>query len=157
MTSDGFRESAASSESNQPEAANLTYLCLYALQTSGGERRIASATARACMCIARWVAPTRSTIRIFGARRHSASARAVFEAARRLKNAQPILIEADAKIAVVHTATSSTELELRSISWLQGSIFQTTDPEVSHLYARSSPNDREPLRVDRRCASPSRW
>jgi amidophosphoribosyltransferase len=128
-----------------PEAANLTYLGLYALQhrgqesvgiaTSDGERLqihkalgyVADAFDEATF------AKLRGTSAVGHVRYSTAGDSG-------LKNAQPILIDcAHGEIAICHNGNLVNAQELRADLVGQGSIFQTTsDTEVLlHLYARS--------------------
>ncbi len=128
-----------------PEAANLTYLGLYALQhrgqesagisTSDGERlrthkamgHVAEAFNEATL------APLTGTSAI-GHVRYSTAGESG------LKNAQPIQIDCThGEIAIGHNGNLVNAEELRHALVEQGSIFQTTsDTEVLlHLYARS--------------------
>jgi amidophosphoribosyltransferase len=127
------------------EAANLTYLGLYALQhrgqesvglaTSDGDRiRIHKADGYVAdsfdeSTFARLVGPN-----AVGHVRYSTSGETG------LKNAQPILIDcAHGEIAIAHNGNLVNAQELRDQLVGEGSIFQTTsDTEVLlHLYARS--------------------
>src|SRR5690348_16954996 len=128
-----------------PEAANLTYLGLYALQhrgqesvgiaTSDGERlqlhkgmgHVADNFDEATF------ARLRGTSAV-GHVRYSTAGESG------LKNAQPILIDcAHGEIAIAHNGNLVNAQELRDALVASGSIFQTTsDTEVLlHLYARS--------------------
>jgi amidophosphoribosyltransferase len=128
-----------------PEAANLTYLGLYALQhrgqesvgiaTSDGDRLhvhkavgyVADSFDEATF--ARLVGPS-----AIGHVRYSTAGESG------LKNAQPILIDcAHGEIAIAHNGNLVNARELRDALVGEGAIFQTTsDTEVLlHLYARS--------------------
>src|ERR1700674_3168880 len=128
-----------------PEAANLAYLGLYALQhrgqesvgiaTSDGERlQIHKATG--------YVADNFDEATFARLRGTSAIGHVRYSTAGEsgLKNAQPILIDcAHGEIAICHNGNLVNAQELRSDLVAEGSIFQTTsDTEVLlHLYARS--------------------
>jgi amidophosphoribosyltransferase len=128
-----------------PEAANLTYLGLYALQhrgqesagiaTSDGERmrfsRAMGHVAEAFDESALEMLPGHLAI---GHTRYSTAGES------RLQNAQPFLIDcAHGQIAVAHNGNLVNARELREDLVRDGSIFQTgSDTEVIlHLYARS--------------------
>ena len=127
------------------EAANLTYLGLYALQHRGQESvGIASSDGarlqahRAMGYVAD--AFNQPTIERLGGMSAVGHVRYSTAGDSGLKNAQPILIDcAHGEIAVCHNGNLVNAQELRE--WLvgEGSIFQTTsDTEVLlHLYARS--------------------
>src|SRR5688572_4032678 len=128
-----------------PEAANLTYLGLYALQhrgqeavgiaTSDGERlRIHKGMGH--------VADNFDEATFARLRGTSAVGHVRYSTAGEsgLKNAQPILIDcAHGEIAICHNGNLVNAQELRDDLVREGSIFQTTsDTEVLlHLYARS--------------------
>ena len=136
------------------EAANLTYLGLYALQhrgqesagiaTSDGERLIAHKTMG-------HVADGFDESTFERLRGQNAIGHVRYSTAGEsgLKNAQPILIEcAHGEIAICHNGNLVNARELRDALVAQGSIFQTTsDTEVLlHLYARSkAPTPEEAL------------
>ena len=128
-----------------PEAANLTYLGLYALQhrgqesagivTADGTRMLASRAmghvADAFDAAALTALPGHIAI---GHTRYSTAGES------RLANAQPFLIDcAHGQIAVAHNGNIVNARELRDELVRGGSIFQTSsDTEVLlHLYARS--------------------
>ncbi|MCC7416306.1 MAG: amidophosphoribosyltransferase [Acidobacteria bacterium] len=128
-----------------PEAANLTYLGLYALQHRGQESAGIAASDDARIRISRdmgYVAdifdgdalaslPGRIAI---GHVRYSTAGES------KLLNAQPILIDcAHGQIAVCHNGNIVNAREIRDDLVRQGSIFQSSsDTEVIlHLYARS--------------------
>ena len=137
-----------------PEAANLTYLGLYALQhrgqesagivTADGERMLASRAmghvADAFDEAALEALPGHLAI---GHTRYSTAG------ASQLYNAQPFLIDcAHGQIAVAHNGNLVNAAELREELVRDGSIFQTSsDTEVLlHLYARSkAPSVEEAL------------
>jgi amidophosphoribosyltransferase len=128
-----------------PEAANLAYLGLYALQhrgqesvgiaTSDGERlQIHKGTG--------YVADNFDEATFARLRGTSAAGHVRYSTAGEsgLKNAQPILIDcAHGEIAICHNGNLVNAQELRADLVREGSIFQTTsDTEVIlHLYARS--------------------
>ncbi len=128
-----------------PEAANLTYLGLYALQHRGQESAGIAASDGQQVRVSRemgYVAdafdgqvlsqlPGRSAI---GHVRYSTAGES------RLSNAQPILIDCNhGQIAICHNGNIVNARELREELVRQGSIFQSgSDTEVIlHLYARS--------------------
>jgi amidophosphoribosyltransferase len=128
-----------------PEAANMTYLGLYALQHRGQESAGIAASDGEQVRVSRamgYVAdvfdgdtlahlPGRTSI---GHVRYSTAGES------KLSNAQPILIEcAHGQIAICHNGNLVNAGELRDELVKQGSIFQSSsDTEVVlHLYARS--------------------
>src|SRR5881296_474148 len=128
-----------------PEAANMTYLGLYALQHRGQESAGIAASNDEQVRISRamgYVADTfdgpaltqlPGSIAI-GHVRYSTAGES------KLLNAQPILIDcAHGQIAICHNGNLVNARELRDELVRQGSIFQSsTDTEVVlHLYARS--------------------
>jgi amidophosphoribosyltransferase len=128
-----------------PEAANMTYLGLYALQHRGQESAGIAASDGEQVRVSRamgYVADTidgetlaalPGTIAI-GHVRYSTAGES------QLANAQPILIDcAHGQIAIGHNGNLVNASELREHLVRQGSIFQSsTDTEVVlHLYARS--------------------
>src|SRR5215831_4051814 len=128
-----------------PEAANLTYLGLYALQhrgqesvgiaTSDGERlQIHKGTG--------YVADNFDEATFARLRGRNAVGHVRYSTAGEtgLKNAQPILIDCShGEIAICHNGNLVNAQELRESLVAEGSIFQTTsDTEVLlHLYAKS--------------------
>jgi len=127
------------------EAANLTYLGLYALQHRGQESVGISTSDGARLQIHKamgYVADSfdeASFARLAGT---SAIGHVRYSTAGEsgLKNAQPILIDcAHGEIAIGHNGNLVNAQELRDMLVREGSIFQTTsDTEVLlHLYARS--------------------
>ena len=139
-----------------PEAANLTYLGLYALQhrgqesagivTADGERMRASRAmghvADAFDESALEALPGHLAI---GHTRYSTAGES------RLSNAQPFLIDcAHGQIAVAHNGNLVNARELRDDLVRAGAIFQTSsDTEVLlHLYARSRASSIEDALVD---------
>jgi len=128
-----------------PEAANMTYLGLYALQHRGQESAGIAASDLEQVRMSRemgYVAdifrgdvlsPLKGPIAI-GHVRYSTAGES------RLSNAQPILIDcAHGQIAICHNGNLVNARELRDELVHQGSIFQSnSDTEVIlHLYARS--------------------
>ncbi|MEO8076800.1 MAG: amidophosphoribosyltransferase [Acidobacteriota bacterium] len=137
-----------------PEAANLTYLGLYALQhrgqesagivTADGERMLASRAMG-------HVADAFDEAALTGLPGHLAIGHTRYSTSgeSRLYNAQPFLIDcAHGQIAVAHNGNLVNASELRDELVRAGSIFQTSsDTEVLlHLYARSkAPSVEEAL------------
>ena len=128
-----------------PEAANMTYLGLYALQHRGQESAGIAASDRGQVRISRamgYVADTFDGQTLaqlpgplaIGHVRYSTAGES------KLSNAQPILIDcAHGQIALCHNGNLVNARELRDELVQQGSIFQSSsDTEVIlHLYARS--------------------
>src|SRR2546425_5790930 len=128
-----------------PEAANMTYLGLYALQHRGQESAGIAASDADQVRVSRamgYVADTFDSAALaelpgslaIGHVRYSTAG------ASRLANAQPILIDCThGQIAVCHNGNLVNARELRDDLVRQGSIFQSSsDTEVIlHLYARS--------------------
>src|SRR6476660_1276887 len=128
-----------------PEAANLTYLGLYALQhrgqesagivTADGERmRLSRAMGHVADAFDERALEALPGHLAIGHTRYSTAGES------RLQNAQPILIDcAHGQIAVAHNGNLVNARELRDQLVRDGSIFQTSsDTEVIlHLYARS--------------------
>src|SRR5947199_519660 len=128
-----------------PEAANMTYLGLYALQHRGQESAGIAASDGDQVRVSRamgYVADTFDSAALahlpgqvaIGHVRYSTAGES------RLSNAQPILIDcAHGQIAICHNGNLVNALELRDELVRQGSIFQSSsDTEVIlHLYARS--------------------
>jgi len=132
-----------------PEAANMTYLGLYALQHRGQESAGIAASDGTKVRISRamgYVADTFDAAELsnlpgtlaLGHVRYSTAGES------KLSNAQPILIDcAHGQIALCHNGNLVNARELRDELVQQGSIFQSnSDTEVIlHLYARSkAPN-----------------
>ena len=128
-----------------PEAANMTYLGLYALQHRGQESAGIAASDGEQVRLARemgyvadvfdgeTLAQLRGGIAV-GHVRYSTAGES------KLANAQPILIDcAHGQIAIGHNGNLVNARELREELVQQGSIFQSSsDTEViAHLYARS--------------------
>ena len=128
-----------------PEAANMTYLGLYALQHRGQESAGIAASDREQVRVSRamgYVADTFDGEALeqlpgalaIGHVRYSTAGES------KLSNAQPILIDcAHGQIAICHNGNLVNAGELRNDLVRQGSIFQSSsDTEVVlHLYARS--------------------
>src|SRR3989454_8405494 len=128
-----------------PEAANMTYLGLYALQHRGQESAGIAASDGQQVRISRamgYVADTFDSTALaqlpgsiaIGHVRYSTAGES------KLSNAQPILIDcAHGQIALCHNGNLVNARELRDELVAQGSIFQSSsDTEVVlHLYARS--------------------
>jgi amidophosphoribosyltransferase len=128
-----------------PEAANMAYLGLYALQHRGQESAGIAASEGGIVRVSRsmgYVADTFNSetlarlpgLLAIGHVRYSTAGES------RLANAQPLLIDcAHGQIAVCHNGNLVNAGELKDDLVRQGSIFQSsTDTEVVvHLYARS--------------------
>ena len=139
-----------------PEAANLTYLGLYALQhrgqesagiaTSDGEiMRISRAMGHVADAFNERTMETLPGHIAIGHTRYSTAGES------RLQNAQPILIDcAHGQIAIAHNGNLVNARELRDRLVRDGSIFQTgSDTEVVlHLYARSREHTVEDALVE---------
>jgi len=139
-----------------PEAANLTYLGLYALQHRGQESAgIVSADGermRASRAMGH-VADAFDETALEGLPGHLAVGHTRYSTAgeSRLQNAQPFLIDcAHGQIAVAHNGNLVNARELREDLVRDGSIFQTgSDTEVIlHLYARSKASSIEDALVE---------
>ena len=129
-----------------PEAANMTYLGLYALQHRGQESAGIAASDGQQVRVSRAMGYVADVVR---QRRRWRSCpgdwRSATCATRRparasCRNAQPILIDcAHGQIAICHNGNLVNAGELRDELVRQGSIFQSSsDTEVMlHLYARS--------------------
>ncbi|HEX9369271.1 MAG TPA: amidophosphoribosyltransferase [Vicinamibacterales bacterium] len=128
-----------------PEAANLTYLGLYALQHRGQESAGICTADGVKMRISRamgHVAEAFDEAALEALPGHIAIGHTRYSTAgeSRLLNAQPILIDcAHGQIAIAHNGNLVNAGELRERLVRDGSIFQTSsDTEVVlHLYARS--------------------
>src|SRR6516225_10474223 len=131
-----------------PEAANLAYLGLYALQHRGQESAGIVSTDGERL---RWVREMGHVNDIFSAERlqqlagFAAIGHVRYSTAgdSSLKNAQPIAVDyAGGSVAVGHNGNLVNAVELRERLEADGSIFQTTsDTEVIvHLIARSKGN-----------------
>src|SRR5205823_14662349 len=128
-----------------PEAANMTYLGLYALQHRGQESAGIAASDGEQLRLSRamgYVADTFDSTALaqlpgsiaIGHVRYSTAGES------KLSNAQPILIDcAHGQMAIAHNGNLVNARELRDELVAQGSIFQSSsDTEViAHLYARS--------------------
>jgi len=131
---------------DHPEASNLTYLGLYALQHRGQESVGIAASDGARLKLVRSMGLVADSFKeqqlaslpgriAMGHVRYSTAGDSG------LLNAQPFLIDcAHGEIAICHNGNLVNALELRDSLVRQGSIFQTTsDTEVLlHLYARST-------------------
>src|SRR5262245_24927268 len=128
-----------------PEAANMTYLGLYALQHRGQESAGIAASDGEQMRISRemgYVADIFDGEALSHLKGPVAIGHVRYSTAgeSKLSNAQPILIDcAHGQIAVCHNGNLVNARELRDDLVRQGSIFQSgSDTEVIlHLYARS--------------------
>jgi amidophosphoribosyltransferase len=128
-----------------PEAANMTYLGLYALQHRGQESAGIAASDGEQVRVSRamgYVADTFSGNELASLPGSSSIGHVRYSTAgeSRLQNAQPILIDcAHGQIAICHNGNLVNAGELRDELVRQGSIFQSSsDTEVVlHLYARS--------------------
>ena len=137
--------------SSHPEAANLAYLGLYALQHRGQESAgIAAATGERVTVVRGMghVADVFSGQTLAGLPGPSAIGHVRYSTAgaSKLANAQPILIDCvHGQIAICHNGNLINAQELRDELVHEGSIFQTTsDTEVIlHLYARSRASSLE--------------
>jgi amidophosphoribosyltransferase len=139
-----------------PEAANLTYLGLYALQhrgqesagicTADGEKmRISRAMGHVAEAFDEPALESLPGHIAIGHTRYSTAGES------RLLNAQPILIDcAHGQIAIAHNGNLVNASELRERLVRDGSIFQTSsDTEVVlHLYARSREHTVEDALVE---------
>src|ERR1044072_1855429 len=128
-----------------PEAANMTYLGLYALQHRGQESAGIAASDNGYVRVSKAMGYVADTFdgealsqvpgsMAIGHVRYSTAGES------KLSNAQPILIDcAHGQIAVCHNGNLVNAGELRTELVRQGSIFQSnSDTEVIlHLYARS--------------------
>ncbi len=128
-----------------PEAANMTYLGLYALQHRGQESGGIAASDGGQICVSRamgYVADAFDTDTLARLPGTMAVGHVRYSTAgsSQLLNAQPILIDcAHGQIAISHNGNLVNARELRDALVRQGSIFQSSsDTEVVlHLYARS--------------------
>jgi amidophosphoribosyltransferase len=128
-----------------PEAANLTYLGLYALQHRGQESAgIATSDGQGLQLhrAVGYVADNFTAATFARLAGTSAIGHVRYSTAGEsgIKNAQPLLIDcAHGEIAIGHNGNLVNAQELRDMLVANGSIFQTTsDTEVLlHLYARS--------------------
>jgi amidophosphoribosyltransferase len=139
-----------------PEAANMTYLGLYALQHRGQESAGIAASDGQQVRLSRamgYVADTIDSETLAGLPGTIAVGHVRYSTAgeSRLSNAQPILIDcAHGQIAIGHNGNLVNAGELREELVQQGSIFQSsTDTEVVlHLYARSRAKSLEDAIVE---------
>ena len=139
-----------------PEAANLTYLGLYALQHRGQESAGICAADGDKMRISRamgHVAEAFDEAALESLPGHIAIGHTRYSTAgeSKLLNAQPILIDcAHGQIAIAHNGNLVNAGELRERLVRDGSIFQTSsDTEVVlHLYARSREHTVEDALVE---------
>jgi amidophosphoribosyltransferase len=139
-----------------PEAANLTYLGLYALQHRGqesagmavadGEKvRVSRAMGHVADAFDEHALEALPGHMAIGHTRYSTAGES------KLQNAQPILIDcAHGQIAIAHNGNLVNARELRDRLRRDGSIFQTSsDTEVVlHLYARSREHTVEDALVE---------
>jgi amidophosphoribosyltransferase len=139
-----------------PEAANMTYLGLYALQHRGQESAGIAASDGEQVRIARemgYVADVFDSATLGQLRGQTAVGHVRYSTAgeSKLANAQPILIDcAHGQIAIGHNGNLVNARELREDLVQQGSIFQSSsDTEViAHLYARSKAGSVEDAIVE---------
>jgi len=139
-----------------PEAANMAYLGLYALQHRGQESAGIAASDGHQVRLSRamgYVADTIDSETLAGLPGTIAVGHVRYSTAgeSRLSNAQPILIDcAHGQIAIGHNGNLVNAGELREELVQQGSIFQSsTDTEVVlHLYARSRARSLEDAIVE---------
>jgi amidophosphoribosyltransferase len=130
---------------NHPEAANVTYLGLYALQHRGQESAGIAATDGAAFHTEKamgWVADVFSPERLRRLPGHRAIGHVRYSTAgaSRLRNAQPITANtARGPIAIAHNGNLTNADALRTAMERDGAIFQSTsDTEVIlHLLARA--------------------
>jgi amidophosphoribosyltransferase len=139
-----------------PEAANMTYLGLYALQHRGQESAGIASSDGQQVRISRamgYVADTFDGPTLLGLPGPLAIGHVRYSTAgeSKLLNAQPILIDcAHGQIAICHNGNLVNARELRDELVRQGSIFQSnSDTEVVlHLYARSKARSIEDAVVE---------
>jgi amidophosphoribosyltransferase len=139
-----------------PEAANLTYLGLYALQHRGQESAGMCVSDGARLRVSRamgYVADAFDARELESLPGHLAIGHTRYSTAgeSRLENAQPMLIDcAHGQIAIAHNGNLVNARELRDELVREGSIFQTSsDTEVVlHLYARSREHSVEDALVE---------
>src|SRR5262245_10301057 len=139
-----------------PEAANLTYLGLYALQHRGQESVGIASSNGARLQVHKamgYVADSfdEPTIERLNGTSACGHVRYSTSGESGLKNAQPILIDcAHGEIAICHNGNLVNAQELRDALVRDGSIFQTTsDTEVLlHLYAKSKAGSIEQAIVE---------
>jgi len=137
-----------------PEASNLTYLGLYALQHRGQESAGIVTSDGAKMRLSRAMGQVADAFTgniLEGLPGHLAIGHTRYSTAgeSRIENAQPMLIDcAHGQIAIAHNGNLVNAGELRDELVRNGAIFQTSsDTEVAlHLYARSkAPSVEEAL------------
>jgi amidophosphoribosyltransferase len=141
---------------NHPEAANLTYLGLYALQHRGQESAGIVASDGQRLRASRemgYVADAFNERALAGLPGPTAIGHVRYSTAgeSKLENAQPFLINCShGEIAVCHNGNLVNAQELRDQLVSQGSIFRTTsDTEVLlHLYARSKASTVEDALIE---------
>ncbi|HET7617438.1 MAG TPA: amidophosphoribosyltransferase [Vicinamibacterales bacterium] len=139
-----------------PEAANLTYLGLYALQHRGQESAGMCVSDGARLRASRamgYVADAFDARELESLPGHIAIGHTRYSTAgeSRLENAQPMLIDCGhGQIAIAHNGNLVNARELRDELVREGSIFQTSsDTEVVlHLYARSREHSVEDALVE---------
>jgi len=139
-----------------PEAANMTYLGLYALQHRGQESAGIAASDGEQVRLSRemgYVADVFDSETLSQLHGHLAIGHVRYSTAgaSKLSNAQPILIDcAHGQIAICHNGNLVNARELRDDLVRQGAIFQSTsDTEVIlHLYARSRAQNVEDAIVE---------
>src|SRR5581483_11742601 len=139
-----------------PEAANMTYLGLYAMQHRGQESAGIAVSDSQQLRLSRamgYVADAFDTDTLAGLPGTRAIGHVRYSTAgsSQLSNAQPFLIDcAHGQIAICHNGNLINAQELRDELVRQGSIFQSTsDTEVVlHLYARSRGRSAEEAIVE---------
>src|SRR5688572_4875489 len=139
-----------------PEASNLTYLGLYALQHRGQESAGIAASDGAQIRVAKamgYVNDVFDTATLATLPGHMAMGHVRYSTAgeSRLANAQPIVIDSvHGQLAVGHNGNIVNASELRDALVRTGAIFQaTTDTEVVvHLFARSREVTAEAAIID---------
>ena len=139
-----------------PEAANMTYLGLYALQHRGQESAGIAASDNEVIRLSRamgYVADVFNSENLASLSGPIAIGHVRYSTAgeSRLANAQPFLIDcAHGQMAIGHNGNLVNASELKDMLVRQGSIFQSsTDTEVVlHLYARSRKATVEDAVVD---------
>src|SRR5947207_9467277 len=139
-----------------PEASNMTYLGLYALQHRGQESAGIAASDKAVIGLSRamgYVADVFNSDNLTALSGSIAIGHVRYSTAgeSRLANAQPFLIDcAHGQMAIGHNGNLVNASELKDMLVKQGSIFQSsTDTEVVlHLYARSKKATVEDAVVD---------
>jgi amidophosphoribosyltransferase len=139
-----------------PEAANMTYLGLYALQHRGQESAGIAASDGHLVRLSRamgHVADVFNSTSLSALSGHLAIGHVRYSTAGEssVANAQPFLIDcAHGQMAICHNGNLVNASELKEMLVRQGSIFQSsTDTEVVlHLYARSKKGTVEDAVVD---------